>query len=580
MKRFLLAALLAAAVLVSFPSEGQETKSQQYVPATVTVSKEKVNISGKVYWTHKVLEKQTLYSISKAYGVPSEAIMEANPTLGQGLKAGSLIFIPCDAATKVDKTDNQSVSEVKEPQTDSESVSVTVPDGYRVHTVRWFDSLGGIARKYNVDPDAISKVNHLENGRIKVRQRLLIPPENYVPESAEAEVSDETAEREKEEAAAAEDSLTNTDIDNLPEEQMMERLRHVSLFKKFTAARPAKISVILPLQSDGAPNRNYMDYYCGTLLALEDLKEKGVNAEVTILDSESTSVKELVSSGRLSSQDLIIGPVLKKDVLEIADYCDRENIPFVSPMDPAAAMYVEDCPEMFQVPASEYSKISNTITSMRYVPGDKVLLVHEKGGADTSLVRLYKEELAKRNIRYSTYSYDILQGRAARGNLESFFSKGRREKILVASNDEAFVLDCLRNLTLCIDFGGYSLEVWGQAKWHGFETLDPTYCHKTNLHVSMPYSVNYSDSKVRSFVSRYRDLYSAEPTPFSFQGYDITYYFLSALDAMGSDLDKYVEFYPMDLLQSKMKFRRSGRHGGFINIATKEVEYKSDYRIE
>ena len=34
------------------------------------------------------------------------------------------------------------------------------------------------------------------------------------------------------------------------------------------------------------------------------------------------------------------------------------------------------------------------------------------------------------------------------------------------------------------------------------------------------------------------------------------------------------------MLQSEMKFRRSGRHGGFINIATKDVVLKPDYSIE
>ena len=43
--------------------------AQVYEAPPVTVSTEKVRIGGETYYSHKVIEKQTLYSISKAYGV-------------------------------------------------------------------------------------------------------------------------------------------------------------------------------------------------------------------------------------------------------------------------------------------------------------------------------------------------------------------------------------------------------------------------------------------------------------------------------------------------------------------------------
>ena len=55
--------------------------AQEYVPTPVTVSKEKVKLNGKVYLSHVVLERQTLYGISKAYGVTEEDLYEANPSL-------------------------------------------------------------------------------------------------------------------------------------------------------------------------------------------------------------------------------------------------------------------------------------------------------------------------------------------------------------------------------------------------------------------------------------------------------------------------------------------------------------------
>ena len=48
---------------------GTASYAQSYIPTPVTVSREKVKVNGKIYYSHVVLEKQTLYSISKVYGV-------------------------------------------------------------------------------------------------------------------------------------------------------------------------------------------------------------------------------------------------------------------------------------------------------------------------------------------------------------------------------------------------------------------------------------------------------------------------------------------------------------------------------
>ena len=55
--------------------------AQEYVSTPVEISKEKVRVEGKVCYSHIVLEKQTLYSIGKAYGVSVEDSYRFNPSL-------------------------------------------------------------------------------------------------------------------------------------------------------------------------------------------------------------------------------------------------------------------------------------------------------------------------------------------------------------------------------------------------------------------------------------------------------------------------------------------------------------------
>ena len=73
----------------------QTAGAQDYVAPPVSISKDKVKIDGKVFYSHIVLEKQTLFSISKAYNVSIEDIYRHNPSLKvTGLRKNDIINIP------------------------------------------------------------------------------------------------------------------------------------------------------------------------------------------------------------------------------------------------------------------------------------------------------------------------------------------------------------------------------------------------------------------------------------------------------------------------------------------------------
>ncbi len=74
---------------------------EPYPTVEVKVSTDKVKIGGRIYYSHVVTEKQTLYSISKAYGIAVIDIIEANPKLHLStspLRTDDLLLIPVDKA--------------------------------------------------------------------------------------------------------------------------------------------------------------------------------------------------------------------------------------------------------------------------------------------------------------------------------------------------------------------------------------------------------------------------------------------------------------------------------------------------
>ena len=150
--------ILAAALACAAP---EYISAQEYTSTPVTVSKEKVRVDGKICYSHIVKEKQTLFSIAKAYGVSVDDIYAFNPSLKEsGLKKNSIILIPSQEAlaakgANADAAKEEVAAETAEAvkEEPGEEKKEEVREGKRkqtIHTVKWYEDLDMIAEKYGV----------------------------------------------------------------------------------------------------------------------------------------------------------------------------------------------------------------------------------------------------------------------------------------------------------------------------------------------------------------------------------------------------------------------------------------------
>ena len=71
-------------------------------PTTVERSNNKVILEGTVYYIHVVKSGQTLYAISKAYGISQKEIAIENPGVVSGVQIGQALKIPVEPAMEVE----------------------------------------------------------------------------------------------------------------------------------------------------------------------------------------------------------------------------------------------------------------------------------------------------------------------------------------------------------------------------------------------------------------------------------------------------------------------------------------------
>lgn len=541
----------------------------QYPQVPVSISTEKVKIDGKVYYSHIVLEKQTLYSISKAYGVTVQDIYDANPVLQtEGLKKNAIILIPSaqPAATAQTAQGTNPDNEISDAPVQDDNGSKTakknrrnrekVQDVYIVHTVRWFEDLDMISEKYGVPVDIIMEVNGLTGRKLTNRQKLKIPADlkAYLEERAASQAQEQQQAEESTEATAQD--------------------RHISMPKTDINA-----ILMLPFNAgEGSGSESNMDFYSGALLAARDLGLSGTGVDLSVYDvAGGTST---VTADRLRMSDVAIGPVSKSALAALLEIAPEDRY-IVSPFDQRAEALVATNKNFVQAPASvsaQYENLTDWITESR-TPDEPLIVVFEKGMREESESNAAETYLQASGQTYSSFSYSILEGRNVLEPIKALMNQDKTNRVLVISESEAFVNDLVRNLNLLIH-EDYRIVLYGPSKLRSFETIDVEDYHNVNLHLAMSYYVDYDSPEVQDFLLKYRALYNTEPGPFAFQGYDLMHYFIKVCAKYGTGWGEFIENEDTArLLQSDFKFRRYGE-GGLENIGIRRLVYGPDYSVK
>lgn len=554
--------ITVAALLMAYAASAT---AQEYVAPAVEVSDQKVKKDGKVYYSHVVVEKQTLFSISKAYNVTQDEIYDANPGLREnGLKKNSIIMIPVQSenketvAARQTETPNETVAQQESVQADeTQKVEASV---HKIHTVRWYETLKDIAARHNVSEQAIMTINNLTDSKLKNRQKLIIPTQEYAmaltPSGQEEEP--QTAEEESMDLETAFD----TEEDD----------------SAYTVIEKRKINatLLLPLKATGnTASKSNMDFYSGALIAVRELGESGIDINMNVYDVANGTFG--ATRHELESSDIVIGPVSATDISRL--YAIAPDIKaLISPLDPKAEELTGRYSTMIHAPASRTAQYDDMVEWIKedLMPGDKVIVISEKEARKGDEGKFIRAAVDSAHLAYTPFSYSILEGRKIQEPLEAQMIVEGVNRVVIASDSEAFVNDVIRNLNLTIH-NKFNVVLYAPAKIRTFETIEVENFHNTNLHASLTYYINYEDAAVKTFIMKYRAMFKTEPTQFAFQGYDVTRYFMGLYAKYGEGWMSDAE--DASMLQSTFDLKPSG-NGGYINTGIRRIVYGKEYSVE
>jgi LysM repeat protein len=617
-------------------------------------SGDKVIISGVPYYVHQVKKGETVYSISKAYGITVGELTKENPPAVYSIKEGQTLRIPVKPVTgtapvespaaQAQHDDSKFIYHKLNPGETiyflSKSFGVSendivqsnpgidinkLPVGSEIaipkkqfmsnrekfddqekpvffHKVENGESLSSIAERYGVSVREIRKANRdlrfpqvgdsLRIPGMKLPEKQEVSP--VAADTAMVVVPEQWTQAERPEAYTPLTKLSGSiNVAVLLPFYLKENSARMEIDSS-ASARGKKLYKVTKRNDDWIYPGSYdfIEMYNGILMAADTLRSLGMDVNIHAWDikDDTVGITRLIDSGKLEGMDLIIGPVYSGNLSLVAEYAKRLGIPVVSPVPLYNNYVLKDNPEVFLASSSlgiAQQKLAKMIS--RY-PDHNIVFIH----ADTTGVepavqnfkRLILEELSSRipfeDIRFKEflfYSRSMFDNDSI-NRLAHALSEQTKNIVVIASEDAPVISETI------IDIHSlsrrYDLKVFGYPAMRDIDNLDPKYFFDLDLMLYTPYWIDYSRQDVRQFNSDYRKIFLTEPgeKSYAWQGYDIARYFISGLALHGKEFLIHPEIHHPELLQTDFDFERKTATDGFENRNLILIRYTRDYEVK
>ena len=551
------ARLVAVAIMASAPTYALSQ-------VKITVSDQIVSVKGEKMYVHNVKKGETIYSICKAYNITADELQRHNPVISAGLKEGQILYIPVSGLQKV----------VSEPQNQNPEASSYDPGSFINHKVRWLENLDDIAEKYGVDKKDIMAFNNMKSEKLKKIKVLKIPFKKSEPPYKGQPVDGTDTDNV---TRVVPDTLDNPDV--LPDDNEYPK---VYSMPEIDASRTRTVALLLPLNSNGKANANYMDFYSGALMAIEQIKRDGGSIKLNVLDY-GDNISSVAESEKIAQADLIIGPIRYQSIKELVPMVNALRIPVVSPLDAAADSLLGECPYLFQAALSTQRQVEALadmiIEEASKAPNPNIIIVYSTASSDAPKAEMLKMVLEEKGASVTACgSSGVLS--AVRRDMDNI--------IVVQTYTEGLTAEILRQIDIKM-IPPEKVTLFGTPKWKNFEALDMSLYFKYNTRICMPHNIDLNRQDVRHFIRAYRSLYNCEPKAYAFNGYDIVYFFckavLGGLRECSEEPDNTIasdymqkNLLQLDMLQQKFRFVRNPE-GGYVNTAATKIFFNPDYSI-
>ena len=577
-----------------------------------------VYINGSKFYIHTVQPGETLYGLSKTYGVGEKVILENNPSIARGLKTAENIKIPF-------------VSDVPEPKSDKK-----LRKTFDFHFVSKGETLYAISRQYEIPVKTILEDNpNLDPLHMRLGERILIRKKQIGSED-EAGTKEQWEEYRQSLNSVADEGtayhivhpgetfyslsrrfgISETELSQLnsglkPADlkagamikipqldgavtaEVADSLHRNSVvaaepqaipieFRALRRSEPLNVALLLPIATGGEANGNYLEFYQGFLLGIDSIKiRQGISVNVHLYNTarDTARIREIVERDEaFRKSDLIIGPVYEEGLAPVIRFAEEKKVPVVSPL---AHIADHNSDVLFQLapdPSLKYEKAGDLVDG-----GKRVTLIYT-ASTDKEFEREILALLGDSEYSRYTYKYEHPTVRSSNSpsDLTPLLENGQDNVFIILSDnsvDVERILAALASADTSITSRGRTAPrfvVLGNPRWNRFNTIDRAIYFKDRVVFFSAYHAKRDSEIVRTFDSAYIRAFGALPTLYSYRGYDTAVIFAPA---MYGDIEYDLEDRRYAPLQTVYRFGQGEGRENHINRNWMRVNYNSDFTI-
>lgn len=572
--------VLQADIYKANPSVNEGLKAGQtlYIPVKNQAKKTQPSTTRQVI-EHQVVAKQTLYSISKMYGVEKEEIIRLNPEIENGIiKIGQILRIPVSDKTKAQVQDNVAKQINSDKTTVQHEVKAQQPvlpkKKYVTYEVKSRkETLYGISKQFGVSINEIIEANPYAQDGIKKGDILQIPVvEENIPKTSGSDILHIVKPKETIYGISKQYNITKEDL--LRANPKLENGLMIGDTILITSSSPQptttptdnnaivqkatyRIAYMLPFSAEEDKNSTnidrFIEFYRGSLLAMEKIKEQGISLEVYTFDTQlgTAKINDILKNGIPKTVDMIIGPAYPEQVAIVADYAKKNNViqivPFTSQIsnsDRFALQY------QFNPSSADLDKaiINNILDKHRT---DNVFIVNF---ASQNSKSYHLPERLEKALKSNSIKYTKLKANSLTADNISALNRNANNLIVLSSCSTQEFKDFVGAVSA--DNKNYTFVVENDI--FNYAKADKSLKNKNFVTYSL-FNATPEDKYLNAY-SRYFTVRTQQFTPnYDLLGYDITLYFCKALQP-----NKQLIF-PQDIALQQSTFNFTKQNNAFLN---------------
>lgn len=504
---------------------------------------EALNILQGNYIYHKILPKETWFSLSKFAGMSKRKLKKLNPNLKRGLIIGEFLKVKAKRAL---------VTALKNQNHLTKTIDYTVLENESQYT---------IAKKYNITVALLNVLNNYK--KITTGVTIRIP---YI----ENEVTKNIAEKPKYLTHIVSDSDSYLNITQQYKVSVSELFKlnpvlqgglkpglalKIPIVDLNELAEPASINylidsvstnrtinalLLLPFKADNdsIPFDNVStdskllniatDFYLGATMALDSLKNKGLSVNLQVYDTKNSlqTIDSLEQLAPFKNADIIIGPLFAKNINHLLYGLHNEKTIVISPLSNKAELPYFSKTKLFQErPNQEQLTQKMVAYIIRHHTDQKLIIVTDnKPGSNVRLTKVIDQ--LKENA--SIDSISVIQPVDGYIKKENFIENidtittGVKNWVLLLSTDGVTTADVVNNLSV-MPKEAYDITLFGINKGKNYTDIDNNALARLNFYYVTDEYLDYKKQSIQNFVEAYRKRYYTDPSLFAFKGFDCTY---------------------------------------------------------